>query len=79
MSCVTKKNGYYSEEEVQEALVRSQIRFSLGAINYYLCNDCNEYHLTSQGVKHTLLSDPDVIIRIERERRTQEWEGRLRR
>jgi len=79
MSCVTHKNGYYSEAEAQEALIRSQIRFVQGASNYYLCHDCGEYHLTSQGERHPLLNDPVIKKRIKEERQSQDWEGRLRR
>ena len=79
MRCVTGKNGYYAEAEVQEALIRSQINFIQGAINYYVCNECGEFHLTSQGERHPLLRDPKVQERIKQEQRTREWEGRLRR
>jgi molybdenum cofactor biosynthesis enzyme MoaA len=78
MSCSTRKNSYYTEEEVQEALIRSHIRFVKAAQNYYLCTDCGEYHLTSQGELHPILNDPEVQERIKREQRSQEWEGRLR-
>ena len=78
MSCSTGKNGFYSEEEAQEALIRSHIRFVKAANNYYLCTDCHEYHLTSQGELHPLLSKPKVQERIKREQRSQEWEGRFR-
>ena len=79
MSCVTKKKGYYSEDEVQEALIRSHIRFTGPAQNYYVCNDCGEYHLTSQGSLHEMISRPEVQDRIRLERRSQEWEGKFRR
>lgn len=79
MSCSTGKNGYYTEEEVQEALIRSHIKFIKAAINYYQCNDCGEFHLTSQGALHSLINKPKVQERIKRERRSQEWEGRFRR
>ncbi len=79
MSCSTGKNGYYTEEEVQEALIRSQIRFIKAANNYYQCNDCGEYHLTSQGDEHPMLKEPKVVARIQREQRVQEWEGRFKR
>lgn len=78
MRCVTGKNGYYAEAEVQEALIRSQINFIQGAINYYVCNECGEFHLTSQGERHPLLSDDEVQLRIKQERLSQDWEGRLR-
>jgi len=78
MRCVTGKNGYFSEEEVQEALIRSHISFASGATNYYQCHDCEEYHLTSRGELHPLLSEPEVKNRIKQERQAQEWEGRIR-
>ena len=79
MSCSTGKISYYSEEEVQEALIRSHIRFSKAAKSYYLCNNCDEYHLTSQGDLHKLLNEPSVQERIKREQRSQEWEGKFKR
>lgn len=79
MSCSTGKNGYYTEKEVQEALIRSHIKFNKAAINYYQCNDCGEFHLTSQGALHSLINEPKVQERIKRERKSQEWEGRFRR
>jgi hypothetical protein len=79
MRCVTGKNGYYSEEEAEEALIRSQINFATAAVNYYLCHDCEEFHLTSQGEVHPLLKDPAIIRRIKEEQRSQEWERRFRR
>ena len=78
MSCSTGKNGYYTEEEVQEALIRSHIKFIKAANSYYKCADCGEYHLTSQGAVHPIISDSKVQERIKRERRAQEWEGKFR-
>ncbi len=77
MGCITGKNGYYREEEAQEALIRSHIRFSNAANNYYLCEECGEYHLTSQGGLHPLLDDPKLQQRIKREKQEQEWLARL--
>ena len=76
MRCPTGKNGYYSENEAQEALIRSNIRFFQAAKNYYQCRDCGEYHLTSQGDFNTLLNDPEVRARIKREQQEQEWTGK---
>lgn len=79
MGCSTVKNGYFTEEEVQEALIRSHIKFIKAAKSYYQCTECGEYHLTSQGAQHPLLDDLQVQERIKREQRSQEWEGRFRR
>ena len=78
MHCSTGKKGYFKEEDVIEALIRSHIRFAKTAINYYYCIDCGEYHLTSKGIASKILSDPNVVKRIEKERRAQDWEGKLR-
>ncbi len=78
MKCVTGKNGYYNEDEVQEALIRSHIRFPRAAVNYYLCQDCGEYHLTSQGERHPILDDPQTRQRIQREQQEQDWLARFR-
>ncbi len=78
MRCPTGKNGYYSESEVQEALIRSQIRFLQAAKNYYKCHDCGEYHLTSQGEFNSILNDSEVVARIKREQSEQEWTGRIK-
>ena len=78
MSCSTGKNEYFTEEEAQEALIRSHIRFIKAANSYYHCRDCGQYHLTSQGEPHLILNDPEVQKRIKQERLSQEWEGRFR-
>ncbi len=79
MSCSRGKKGYYTEEEVKEALIRSHIRFSSTATNYYICDDCGEYHLTSRGKKNPLLDDPEVQKRIKNEQREQDWLGKFNR
>jgi hypothetical protein len=79
MKCSTGKKGYYNENEVQEALIRSHIRFQSTACNYYMCNDCGEYHLTSRGEKHPLLDDSEIQKRIKDEQREQDWLGKFSR
>ena len=76
MHCSTGKNGYYTEPEVQEALIRSQISFRSSATNYYVCEACGEFHLTSKAAIHPLLNDPEVKKRIALEQREQDWYNR---
>lgn len=78
MSCVTGKKCYYDEHDAEEALIRSHINFARPAVNYYLCDNCNEYHLTSQGEINQIIFDPKVKERISREQREMEWQKRLR-
>ena len=79
MACHSGKKGYYTEPEVQEALIRSQISFRSSATNYYVCDSCGEFHLTSKAGIHPLLKDPQVKARIQREQREQEWSQHLKR
>ena len=65
--CSSRKNQFYQEEEAIEALIRSNISFNKPAISYYLCTECTQFHLTSKGEKHKLLSKPDIIKRIKRD------------
>lgn len=78
MACQSGKKGYYTEPEVQEALIRSQISFRSSATNYYVCVSCGEFHLTSKAAQHPLLNDPEIIARIESEQREQDWSQRLK-
>ena len=79
MSCITNKKGYYTEPEVQEALIRSQIGFRTSATNYYVCEECGEFHLTSKAGVHPLLKTQEVQERIRKEQQEQDWNQRLRR
>lgn len=74
--CSQNKIGYYTESEVQEALIRSHIRFVKAATTYYCCHECGEYHLTSRGERHPLLDDPEIKKRIETEHQQQVWAER---
>ena len=67
------------EDEAVEALIRSQIRFNKSAVSYYLCDECAQFHLTSRGEKHPLLSQPEVLERIKKEQQLQDWSDRMRR
>ncbi|MEK9603605.1 MAG: hypothetical protein VW127_04195 [Flavobacteriaceae bacterium] len=78
MSCSSKKNQYYTEDEAAEALIRSQIRFNKAAVSYYLCSECAQFHLTSRGEKNPLLFQPQVMERIKKEQQSQDWSDRLR-
>ena len=79
MSCSSQKKQYYTQEGAEEALIRSQIRFHQAALSYYLCDECAQFHLTSRGEKHPLLSQPQVVERIKNEQQLQDWSDRLRR
>lgn len=78
-NCVTGKNCYDSKELATEALIQNRIRNrhrdGSGPINIYKCKDCDHWHFTSKGEIADFLKEPDVIKRIEKERRTLDWGG----
>ena len=81
MKCRSGKRAYQTEQEAEEALLGVRINFyhdASGPVNYYLCEDCGSYHLTSTGTTHPMLDDEDVLARIKLERESQEWERKLR-
>ncbi len=71
--CSTGKVAYDSTFEVEEALIYSQINFESGATNYYTCDSCNCFHLTSSTIIHPILSDEEVQIRINKQRIANKW------
>ena len=77
MGCSINKKSYYLESDAQEALIRSNIRFVKAAVNYYVCDQCSEYHLTSKGESNPLLNQFTVKERIINERRLQDWSERF--
>tara|TARA_B110000483_G_C18142955_1_gene522264 strand:- start:362 stop:604 length:243 start_codon:yes stop_codon:yes gene_type:complete len=77
MGCSNNKKSYYLESEVQEALIRSNIRFVKAAVNYYICEKCSEYHLTSKGEINPLLKELIIKERINKERQLQDWSERF--
>ena len=81
-NCISGKTVYESREIAEEALVQNHIRNShrkgSGPINIYECKDCKNWHFTSQGSVNQLFESPEVVNRINRERRAMEWELKLR-
>lgn len=47
--CSTKKIGYASSNLAITALIELHLKSIGGPINYYKCQTCEQYHLTSRG------------------------------
>ncbi|MEP1095239.1 MAG: hypothetical protein ABJG78_09025 [Cyclobacteriaceae bacterium] len=77
MGCVTGKNQYDSEDLAKEALIENRIRNNhrdgSGPINIYQCQDCKDWHFTSNGSEADFLRDPAIIERIKRQRQLFDW------
>ena len=77
MKCVSGKNSYDSEELARESLIQNRIRFNhrqgSGPINIYKCPDCQAWHFTSTGPEADFLKDDEVIERMRKEIRINDW------
>ena len=71
MAC--SKREFQTEIQAEEALIQSHILFTSTAINYYQCDICGQYHLTSKGDRNPILDNEAVKQKIKRERQSREW------
>jgi len=79
-NCPTGKRSYSSSSLAEEALIQSHIignhREGNGPKNYYKCDYCGNWHLTSKG--DVSLINGDVKKRIEKEKKAYEWERKFK-
>lgn len=82
MTCPSGKTSFITRELGEEALIQNHIRNNprkgAGPQNIYECMDCGEWHFTSRLPAADVLSDENVISRITKERRSFEWEQRIK-
>lgn len=79
MSCPTNKKIYFTEEIAVEALIQARIRFdSNTATSVYLCDDCNNWHLSSRGVMNAKLKEAIKSGNLEHEKKKLDWEEKYR-
>lgn len=82
MECVTGKRPYETEGMALEALIdirgRNNYRANSGPINIYQCQDCGQWHFTSKGPVHPLLTSEETQKRISSQNEAEFWERKLR-
>ena len=82
-SCSTGKNCYATLEEVQEALIHHRSLYdensNQGPLNYYLCESCGTFHLTSKGGRANFLAKPEILLKIRQLREKNYWERKMKR
>lgn len=82
MGCVTGKRQYETKALAEEALVAHRSRFIFrdesGPIAVYQCDDCGEWHFTSQGPMSEVLKSSDTKKRIETQHDAEYWSRKLR-
>jgi len=82
MKCPSGKSSFYAQELAEEALIQNHIRNNhregAGPQNVYECAECGEWHFTSRPPASDVFSDEGVLKRIHEERRSLEWERRMK-
>ncbi|MDH5476427.1 MAG: hypothetical protein OEX22_12095 [Cyclobacteriaceae bacterium] len=79
MKCATGKRLYYTKDTAQEALIEARIRFEYNtAISVYQCDDCGQWHLTSQGEMDPTLKALLEDGTIKKEKQAFQWNMKLR-
>jgi len=78
MKCPSGKRAYPTKERAEEVLVETKIKFrnpmEIGPVNVYECQDCGNFHLTSQGEISDVLKSDKIKKEIDREREARHWE-----
>jgi len=82
MKCLSGKISFVSRELAEEALIQNHIRNNhrkgAGPQNIYECEDCGEWHFTSRPPAIPLLSDKNILKRMQDERRSMDWERKIK-
>jgi len=80
-TCVSGKRVFYTKEEAEQALIENRIHnnhsMHTGPKNVYQCNDCGNYHFTSQGELSQVIIDNETYIKSQQ--RARPWEDKFRR
>ena len=80
--CISGKRTYGSQEVAEDALIEAWTRFKFahnnGPVAVYRCDDCGEYHLTSQGPVNPRLAQAIAEGKIQRQQEADRWTNKLK-
>lgn len=80
--CPTGKRLYLSEQLAEDALIEAHVHFNYrsgsGPVAVYRCEDCGDYHLTSQGPMNTRLSQLLTNGTIKKQKEAARWQGKFK-
>jgi hypothetical protein len=75
--CISGKRVFISKEIAEEALIEAHIRYSYkdgtGPMSVYQCEDCGQYHLTSNGPMNPRLAELFKDGKIQTEKEAHQW------
>jgi len=81
--CITGKRQYHSQQLAEEALIEAHIHFDYraggGPVTVYQCEDCGEYHLTSQGAMNERLATLLSNGTIKKQKLAAQWQNKFKR
>jgi len=81
--CVSGKRGYVSKELAEEALIEAHTHFNYppdrGPVAVYICEDCGNYHLTSQGPMNKKLAESLEDGKIKLQKEAHHWVSKFKR
>jgi hypothetical protein len=79
-ACTTGKKRYLTEAMAEEALFQTfDSRHGRGPVAVYLCRDCGDWHLTSQGKINAKLEERIKNGSLKRQQDAEWWERQFRR
>jgi hypothetical protein len=82
IKCVSNKKAYPTKEIAIDALLEAHTQFEYsqgkGPIAVYRCEDCGNYHLTSQGPMEPRLEQGMKAGTLQRQKEAQQWLNKLK-
>jgi hypothetical protein len=76
-SCPSNKKMYPSQEIAEEALIEAHTRFEYGKgsgpVAIYQCDDCGQFHFTSQGSVNEKLKNYLASGKIKLQKEANQW------
>ena len=79
-NCPTSKRAYSSEALALDALIEARTNFVHNtAIAVYQCEDCGDWHLTSQGAISPRLKEMLDDGSLKKQQESINWERKFRR
>ena len=77
-ACPSHKKIFSSLEQAEDALIETRIKFGNGPVAVYRCEDCGQYHLTSQGTMNERLASFIEEGKLKRHREANYWLDKLK-
>jgi hypothetical protein len=79
--CTSGKRAYATAEIAEEALIEAHIQYEYGRgngpVTSYRCEECGQYHLTSQGPMNERLATLMKSGKLKRLKESAHWNRRL--